>query len=71
MSVWKKKNTHAQTDLCHTQKGELPACPQPCAGHGPLEIMGAVCVRAIQFCSFELAVLLQGYVNSLYYVWYK
>lgn len=64
----KKKHTHAQTDLCHSQKGELPACPEASAGKDPLEIMEAVCVRATQFCSFQFSVLLQGYVNPLYYV---
>lgn len=54
MSIWKKKYTHAQIDLCHSQKGELPACPQPSAGKSPLEIMGVLCVRATKLAVFSL-----------------
>lgn len=48
MSIWKKKYTHAQTDLFHSEKGELSDCPQPNVSEGPLEITGAVRVRATQ-----------------------
>lgn len=45
---FEKKNTHMLRHLFHSEKGELSDCPQPNVSKGPLEITGAVRVRATQ-----------------------